>query len=126
MKLKVVSLVLSFAVLVTVSSSASAKPPSPQQVKIVNSASTVKPVSRWRFFSINQDIGNSYTPQQETDWAQIATVSKPYRSNLPNAPKKPFRYWRFVNINEDLGASYTPQQETDWSRLAGLTKPYRS
>jgi hypothetical protein len=138
MKPKLTSLVLSFAVLATISSSATAKPLNPQQTKLVNNASTVNTrlpkvqaklsiasTNNWQFFSIKQDLGASYTPQQAADWNQIAILSKPYRSNLANAPK-PFRYWRFSDIKEDLGASYTPQQSGDWNRLAILTKPYRS
>jgi hypothetical protein len=138
MKPKLTSLVLSFAVLITISGSATAKPLNPQQTKLVNNASTVNTrspkvqaklsiasINNWQFFSIKQDLGTSYTPQQAADWNQIAILSKPYRSNLANAPK-PFRYWRFSDIKEDLGASYTPQQSADWNRLAILTKPYRS
>jgi hypothetical protein len=138
MKPKLLSAVLSFAALITISSSANAKPPNPQQTKLANNSSTVNTrspkvqaklsiasVNNWQFFSIKQDLGASYTPQQAADWNQIAILSKPYRSNLANAPK-PFRYWQFFSIKQDLGASYTPQQSGDWNRLAILTKPYRS
>jgi hypothetical protein len=92
MKPKLTSLVLSFAVLATISSSATAKPLNPQQTKLVNNASTantrspkvqakllIASINNWRFSDIKEDLGASYTPQQSGDWNHLAILTKPYR-----------------------------------------------
>lgn len=126
MKPKVVSLVLSFAALISFSSSANARPSNSQIVN--NAARSFCCLNDWRFNSLKQDFGSfPYILQQASDWKQIAILSKPYRSNsvVSANTAKPFSLWQFNSIAQDLGISYNQQQATDWNRLATLTKPYR-
>jgi hypothetical protein len=129
MKPKVIPLVLSFAVLLAISSSVNAKPI--DRTKIANGPSVTKiarpkPISQWQFVNANNDLRVPHTRQSFSDWNRIAILSKPYRSGITGL--KPFSQWAFENIRVDLGASYTAQQKVDWDAISILSDaptPYR-